>query len=77
MRSLQGSGFSGLGVEDLGFRGLGVEGFMQAVIRQSKRERRMDDYHVNELQINRTECEYPCLPGIARAVCGVSNSDSM
>ena len=24
---------------------------MQAAIRQSKRERRMDDYHVNELQI--------------------------
>ena len=35
---------------------------MQAVIRQSKRERRMDDCHVNELQIKRTECEYPCLP---------------
>ena len=50
---------------------------MQAVIRQSKRERRMDDYHVNELQIKRTEYEYPCLPAIARAVCGVSNSDSM
>ena len=39
---------------------------MQAVIRQSKRERRMDDYHVNELQIKRTEYEYPCLPAIAR-----------
>ena len=51
---------------------------MQAVIRQSKRERRMDDYHVIELQIKRTEYEYPCLPAIiARAVCGVSNSDSM
>ena len=50
---------------------------MQAVIRQSKRERRMDDYYVNELQIKRTEYEYPCLPAIARSVCGVSNSDSM
>ena len=48
---------------------------MQAVVRQSKRERRMHDYHVDELQ--KTEHEYPQLPTIARAFCGLSNRNAM